>query len=233
MLVRTSGGCVASSRFAAPPLRSGPPGDSTQPPDTRALKAGNEFPALTGPLFENETFQEVNPHILCSPLMRAFRQPPTPSGLVAGKLTFLRLPPQYNRFQQITGSSLQRRKSCPEAGGRPHTVQVARSDLPHVRQPQPNQNASPLRAEGHPTSGRPRTGAARRLKGAELSRAQCFSTASRRVRLMPGVRKHLVRRTEYFGLVSLFHFPQEINNCSTINPIDFGFLTRDFGAAGL
>ena len=43
----------------------GPSGDSTQPPDTRALMAG--------PLSENTTFRGVNPHILCSPLMRAFR----------------------------------------------------------------------------------------------------------------------------------------------------------------
>ena len=65
-----SGGCTASSRFAAPSLRSGPSGDPTQPPDTRAIMAESELPAMISPLFENTTFQNVNPHILCSPFMR-------------------------------------------------------------------------------------------------------------------------------------------------------------------
>ena len=72
-----SGGCVASSRFAAPPLRSGPPGDPTQPPDTRASMAENEFPAIPGPVCEKTAFREVNPHILCSPFIRASWQPLT------------------------------------------------------------------------------------------------------------------------------------------------------------
>ena len=72
-----SGGCIASSRFEAPPLCSGPPGDPTQMPDTRASMAENEFPAILGPVCENTAFREVNPHILCSPFIGAFPQPPT------------------------------------------------------------------------------------------------------------------------------------------------------------
>ena len=70
-----SGGCIASIRFAAPPLRSVPPGDATQPPDTRASMAENEFPAIPGPICENTALREVNPHILCSPFFGAFPQP--------------------------------------------------------------------------------------------------------------------------------------------------------------
>ena len=48
---RTSGGCVASSRSAAPSLRSGPAGDPTQPPDAtgfhgRKQASGRQRPAL-------------------------------------------------------------------------------------------------------------------------------------------------------------------------------------------
>ena len=32
--------------------------------------AESELPAMLGPIFENTTFQNVNPHILCSPFMR-------------------------------------------------------------------------------------------------------------------------------------------------------------------
>ena len=34
--------------------------------------AGSKLPAVTGPMIENTSNQEVNPHILCSPLFGAF-----------------------------------------------------------------------------------------------------------------------------------------------------------------
>ena len=39
--------------------------------------AENEFPAIPGPVCEKTAFREVNPHILCSPFIRASWQPLT------------------------------------------------------------------------------------------------------------------------------------------------------------
>ena len=37
-----------------------------------AFMAGSGLPAMTGPVCENTPFQDVNPHILCSPDFGAF-----------------------------------------------------------------------------------------------------------------------------------------------------------------
>ena len=70
---------VASSRFAAPPLRSGPSLRVTRPNPLvqRVSMAESKLPAMNGPVFENTVFREVSPHILYSPNTCAFAQPPT------------------------------------------------------------------------------------------------------------------------------------------------------------
>ena len=42
-------GAVASSRYAAPALRSGPAGDTTPPMATRVTMAVSQLPAIAGP----------------------------------------------------------------------------------------------------------------------------------------------------------------------------------------
>ena len=44
----------------------------------RVFMAGSELPATSRPICENTSSPEVNPHILCSPFIRGFSQPPTP-----------------------------------------------------------------------------------------------------------------------------------------------------------
>ena len=43
----------------------------------RVFMAGSELPATSRPICENTSSPEVNPHILCSPFIRGFSQPPT------------------------------------------------------------------------------------------------------------------------------------------------------------
>ena len=35
--------------------------------------AVSKLPATSGPVYENEKLEKINPHILCSPFFRAFR----------------------------------------------------------------------------------------------------------------------------------------------------------------
>ena len=65
----------ASSRLlrCAPALRVTRPNVLTH----RVFMAGSELPATSRPICENTSSPEVNPHILCSPFIRGFSQPPT------------------------------------------------------------------------------------------------------------------------------------------------------------
>ena len=67
----------ASSRLlrCAPALRVTRPNVLTH----RVFMAGSELPATSRPICENTSSPEVNPHILCSPFIRGFSQPPTRS----------------------------------------------------------------------------------------------------------------------------------------------------------
>ena len=68
----------ASSRLlrCAPALRVTRPNVLTH----RVFMAGSELPATSRPICENTSSPEVNPHILCSPFIRGFSQPPTVGG---------------------------------------------------------------------------------------------------------------------------------------------------------
>ena len=71
----------ASSRLlrCAPALRVTRPNVLTH----RVFMAGSELPATSRPICENTSSPEVNPHILCSPFIRGFSQPPTDTKRIA------------------------------------------------------------------------------------------------------------------------------------------------------
>ena len=78
----------ASSRLlrCAPALRVTRPNVLTH----RVFMAGSELPATSRPICENTSSPEVNPHILCSPFIRGFSQPPT-AGAAQGSSRGLRV----------------------------------------------------------------------------------------------------------------------------------------------
>ena len=64
MWCRASRRYVASSRYAAPPLRSGPSGDPTYPLDAIGLHGRKRASGHRRPSSENTSLQDVNPYIL-------------------------------------------------------------------------------------------------------------------------------------------------------------------------